>query len=303
MPINSALARLLSKADVMLHDLPLEAFICEQHGLKAGPDYPLASVAASADGLQVGDAYWLRADPAHLVLQRDSFSLGEPFPLQVDEPQAQTVIAGLNRHFSSDGLVFSIGNSGAWYLRLNQPPLVHTALPAMAMGRNVYQFMPQGETAATWVSYLNEIQMLLHDHPVNIAREAAGDAAINSIWLSGGGVMPLIASAPNKAQLWVCNEPFYTGLANLAGIRVQALHAVADVIKAAGDVASVRMQLAAQQDMDVGFTLLWNALKTRAVEQLTLNLGYYDKTLAAVIRPIDTYKFWRKVKPVTGYLT
>jgi len=303
MPINTALARLLSKADITLHDLPLEALICEQHGLKAGLDYPLAPVAASADGLQVGDAYWLRADPAHLVLQRDSFSLGEPFPLQVEELQAQAVIADLNRHFGNDGLVFSIGNSGAWYLRLNQSPLVHTALPAKAMGRNVYQFMPQGEAAAKWVSYLNEIQMLLHDHAANMAREAVGDAAINSIWLSGGGVMPSISSVPNKAELWVCNEPFYIGLANLAGIRVQALHAVADVIQAAGDRASVRMQLPVQQDMDDSFKLLWNALRSRTIEQLTLNLGYYDKTLTAVIRPIDTYRFWRKVKPVIGYLT
>ena len=303
MPINTALARLLSKADVTLHDLPLEALICEQHSLKAGQDYPLAPVAASADGLQVGDAYWLRADPAHLILQRDSFSLGEPFPLQVEELQAQAVIADLNRHFSNDGLVFSIGNSGAWYLRLNQPPLVHTALPAMAMSRNVYQFMPQGEAAATWVSYLNEIQMLLHDHPANMAREAVGDAAINSIWLSGGGVMPSIASFPNKVELWICNEPFYIGLANLAGIRVKALHAVADVIQPAGDRANVRMQLAVQHNMDDSFQLLWNALRSRTIEQLTLNLGYYDKTLTAVIRPIDTYKFWRRVRPVTGYTT
>jgi len=303
MPVNGALARLLSRADVTLHDLSLEALICEQYGLQAGPDYPLAPVAACADGLQAGDAYWLRADPAHLVLQRDSFSLGEPFPLQVEASQAQAVIAGLNRHFSSDGLTFSIGNSGAWYLRLNQPPLVSTALPAMAMGRNVFQFMPQGESAATWGSYLNEIQMLLHDHPANSERETAGDAAINSIWLSGGGVLPSLPSVPNKPGLWFCSGPFYTGLANLAGIRVQALQSIAEVIAAAGVEASVRMQLPAQQDMDDGFRLLWNALRTRAIEQLTLNLGYYDKTLAAVIRPIDTYKFWRKVKPVTGYLT
>ena len=33
----------------------------------------------------------------------------------------------------------------------------------------------------------NEIQMHLHEHPLNLARESAGLAAVNSVWLSGCG--------------------------------------------------------------------------------------------------------------------
>ena len=37
---------------------------------------------------------------------------------------------------------------------------------------------------------LNELQMLLHAHPVNQAREARGELSVNSLWLWGGGHRP-----------------------------------------------------------------------------------------------------------------
>ncbi len=37
---------------------------------------------------------------------------------------------------------------------------------------------------------LNELQMLLHDHPVNAAREARGEPAVNSVWFWGAGRPP-----------------------------------------------------------------------------------------------------------------
>ena len=305
LPQNSALARLLSKAHIVQLGLPLEALVCEQHGLQPVPDYAIAPIAANADGLDVGDAYWLRADPVHLVLQRDSFSLSEPAPLLVKHDQAKLIVDSLNQHFSQDGLVFFIGNSGAWYLRLNQQPQIQTILPGVAVGRNVYQFMPQGAAAAVWVSYLNEVQMLLHDHPVNMARESVGEAAINSIWLSGGGFMPsALSSVQHDIDLIVANSPFYQGLATWSGVSYQvAAQSLADILQRVELQQHVRLQLSAQQLLDdTCFHVLWNALKTGNIQQLTVNLGYYEKTLVASIRPIDTYKFWRKNKPINTYL-
>lgn len=308
LPQNGALARLLSKAHIVQLDLPLEALVCEQHGLKPVPDYAIAPIAANADGLDAGEAYWLRADPVHLVLQRDSFSLSEPVPIYVAREQAEQVIASLNQHFSQDGLVFFIGNSGAWYLRLNQQPQIQTVLPGVATGRNIYQFMPQGAAAAAWVSYLNEVQMLLHEHPVNMARESAGEAAINSIWLSGGGFMPQpsLSVQPEVAEdLVVANSPFYHGLAKWSGMPYQvAAQSLANILQRAESRQHVRLQLSAQQLLDdTCFHVLWNALRARSIQQLTVNLGCYEKTLVATIRPIDTYKFWRKNKPINTYLT
>lgn len=304
LPADSALARLLSKAKVRQLDLPLEAIICAQHGLVPQPDYPVAPIAANADGLMVGDAYWLRADPVHLLLQRDSFSLSEPVPLKIERDHAESIIASLNQHFSRDGMTFCIGNSGAWYLRLKQMPEIQTTLPSVAMDRNIYQFMPQGAAASVWVSYLNEIQMLLHEHPVNIQRESRHQAAINSVWLSGGGFMPHPLSAENSIDVFVASSPLYHGLAQWSGLAIQPVEkSLLKQLQHIGAYSHTRLELPGQHlSDDISFGVLRDALSTKRITQLTLNLGCYEKTLVATIRPMDTYKFWRKSKPIGTYL-
>lgn len=304
LPADSALARLISRAEVRQLDMPLEAVICAQHGLLETPDYPIAAIAANADGLTVDDAYWLRADPVHLLLQRDSFSLSEPAPLQVAREHAELIIASLNQHFSQDGMTFCIGNSGAWYLRLKQRPEIQTTLPSVAMDRNIYQFMPQGAAASAWVSYLNEIQMLLHDHPVNIQRESKHQAAVNSVWLSGGGFMPQTITAESGIDLFVANSPLYHGLAQWSGLSVRPVEEPLPKILQHIDVhLHARLELPGQHlSDDINFAVLWDALRARKIEQLTLNLGCYETTLVATIRPVETYKFWRRSKPVAIYL-
>ncbi len=301
---DSALARLLSKAKIRLLDLPLEAVVAIQHGLVAKPDYPIAPIAANADGLFVGDYYWLRADPVHLLLQRDSFSLSEPVPLQVLRDHSEEMVASLNQHFAQDGMVFMVGHSGAWYLRLNRLPEIKTSLPGVALDRNIYSFMPQGAEASVWLSYLNEVQMLLHDHPVNMQREFHHEAAINSVWLSGGGVMPRPVPPHSEVDLLVANSPFYHGLAKWAGLAIQpAQQSLSKFLQQMNGHESVRLELPGQHLADeLSFQVLWDALRSRRFSELTLNLGCYDKTLVAVIKPFDTYKFWRSRKAIGSYL-
>jgi hypothetical protein len=50
--------------------------------------------------------------------------------------------------------------------------------------------LPAGRAAGTWRRWQSEIQMLLHEHPVNVERERAGRSPVNSVWLWGGGVRP-----------------------------------------------------------------------------------------------------------------
>jgi hypothetical protein len=47
-----------------------------------------------------------------------------------------------------------------------------------------------------WRQTLNEAQMQLHTHPINQAREAAGQLTVNSVWPWGGGEpLPTVSSA------------------------------------------------------------------------------------------------------------
>lgn len=299
---NAALMYLLSKAKITQVNMPLEALICEQFGLplcsEIQPDYPIAAIAAAADGLDVSDAFWLRADPVNLVLQRDCFSLGEPIPLPVEITDAGNIIVSLNQHFSQDDLSFYIGNSGACYLRSGQALRIKTTLPSVAAGKNIHPFMPQGVAGGKWLSVLNEIQMLLHEHPVNIAREEKGELAVNSLWLSGGGQMEQSKSLKNNADLIAANSPFYQGLAKWSSIRYQNLPA--DLHGLLSDEnQQVRLQLTEIQN---SFELLLTALKSKIIKRLTLNVGFYERTLIAEITPLDLYKFWRNNKPMLNLI-
>ena len=66
-----------------------------------------------------------------------------------------------------------------------------------------------------WHQVLNEIQMLLHAHPVNVAREARAELAINSLWCSGGGTLPTVRTA---FQSVIGSSALARGLAKIARI-------------------------------------------------------------------------------------
>ena len=304
---TSALSRLLAKAKVAQLSVPLEALICQQFGLNEKSDLPIAAISAAADGLAVGDNYWLRAEPVHFVMQRDCFSLSEPAPVFVNSAHAMLMVASLNAHFAQDGLVFCIGKSGAWYLRADKVAQITTTLPSVAMDKNVHHFMPQGVDSAKWKSILNEVQMLLHDHPANEARESSGELVVNSVWLSGGGVMPSSKVLQHDVDLIIANDVLNQGLAAWANISCQPVAASLDKILQS-KAQHVRLALPQSNHSQTNgldetwFTPLFASLKNKQIEQLTLNLGFYEKCLVVVIKPLDIYKFWRKPKPIMQYL-
>lgn len=303
LPAGSALAALLAKAKLKKLQLPLEALVCEQHGLKATPDYPVAAVAAKADGLEVTDAYWLRADPVHLLLQRDSFSLSEPVPLSVANPDAQSILASLNQHFANDGFKFLVGQSGAWYLRLETPPEIQTTLPSIAVDKNIYAYLPQGKASGQWRSYLNELQMLLFQHPVNHAREAAHAPVINSLWFSGGGLMPWLVALQEAVDLYVSDRPFYQGLSELARVSNTSVNHFLQSLPHYADRQCIRWDMVASHLADDAlFWMLMEKLKSGFITQLVVNLGCYDHTVVATLNRFDVYMFWRRKKAIRSYL-
>ena len=138
-------------------------------------------------GNNIDGAYWLYAVPVHLVLQRDSFTLAAPAPLPLESGEIDALTASLNKHFEADRMQF-FWHENQWFLRLENNPNIVTTAPEAAINKDVSKFLPTGEVAIKWASFSNEIQMLLFEHPVNIAREAKGLPAINSIWCYGGGM-------------------------------------------------------------------------------------------------------------------
>lgn len=88
-------------------------------------------------------------------------------------------------------------------------------------GKDINHHLPTGKDAKPWHAALNEIQMLLHEHPVNEAREARGEPPVNSVWLWGMGKLPEEAEATYRGV--TADDPVALGLAKVAGLRHRAL--------------------------------------------------------------------------------
>jgi len=297
------LAYLLSRAQRSVIAQPLYSTICEEFNLEASPDYPVAAISATADHLAVGNAYWFRAAPVHLTLQRDAFSLDEEVPLNVNVEHAQALLETLNQHFKEDGLQFLLGVSGAWYLKvtglLEHYLPVKTHFPQMAVGKNIHVWMPQGQAAQKWRSILNELQMVLFEHSVNQARESVGALAVNSVWISGGGFMPSPSTQQLKDLMFLSNNPFYAGLAQYLHAKSSALpDNFAELTQK--NSSNMRMYLPVEKTQNV-ISALIKGLKEKKISSLTVNIGFYDQTLVANIKPHDLYKFWIKTKTLSHY--
>lgn len=132
------------------------------------------------------NAFWMFALPVHLILQRDTFSLAEPAPLLLEKSESDALTLMLNMHFESQGYTF-FWHENNWLLRLDSNPQIDSKAPQLVVNKDIRAFLPTGAGAKNWASFINEVQMLLFEHPVNIAREIAKKPVVNSVWCYGLG--------------------------------------------------------------------------------------------------------------------
>ncbi len=208
----------------------MESWLCERFGIPSQPgypsSYPIAPLGLLAEGIAPEGAAWIRSDPVFLTVERDQLILAEASSLPVDAQEAQALIATLNQHFSEDGLEFVAASPKSWYLRLSRLPAIATRSLHEVAGQNIHAYLPTGADARQFRSLLNEAQMLLFGHPVNLAREQRGLPPVNSIWLWGEGILPQTAMK-NFDHIWSADS-LATGLSLLSGAVSHPLPAGAD---------------------------------------------------------------------------
>ena len=132
---------------------------------------------------------WAVAQPVHFAAGMDHLRLAPLADAVPTVAEAAQLTASLNDHFVDDGLEFGGLVDGAWPVRCRTPFQCSTCDPATAVGRNVHDFLPAGAEGARVRSLMNEIQMLLHEHPVNQRRAARRALPINGLWLWGFGAV------------------------------------------------------------------------------------------------------------------
>lgn len=193
---------------------PFEAVLTDCFGIAASPFGPLRLLGEGSDEAheKARAGHWLCADPVHLRFHHERIILADAGAFDLADDEAQGIVDSLNAEFSDIGR-FHVASARRWYLRLNVA-VDHPVAPISAVaGRRV-----DGElsgSALPLARWLNEMQMFLHGHPVNERRQAAGQPAINSLWLWGGGTLPA-AAAPAFSTVFSDN-PLAAGLARATG--------------------------------------------------------------------------------------
>ena len=182
----------------------------------ADHDLPVASVTYLADTGRSPEGACLRADPVHLMPDRDQLVLLDSASLNLQAAETQRLIAELNAVYAGDGWRFEAPDPQRWYLHLPETPRLRTQPLAEVSGQPIGRRLPGGEQGKAWHGIMNEIQMLLHTSDVNRQRESKGQLSVSSLWFWGGGGVPSPA-----ARCWEqvrSNEPIAAGLARLSGV-------------------------------------------------------------------------------------
>lgn len=219
-PAAPALEWLLARAEIGAAPQSPDAVLFQLFGLPipAEADLPVAAVTRLADGGEVDDGWWLRADPVHLRPDQRGVFLVDARVLAIEPVEALALVEAFNQTFAADGLRIEPLRFDRWYLRLPSDPDLCNYPLLDAIGRDINPLLPYGPAGRRWHALLTEVQMLFHHHPVNRAREERNQPSINSVWFWGGGVLPTGARAP-AAGLYA-NDPLTRGLVRLANAAV-----------------------------------------------------------------------------------
>ncbi len=298
-----------------------EAWLCQAFEVQRQQDWPIAPLTLALDGGDPGNAYWLRADPVHLRLHRDQLLLADCGTFGISQLEADQYVSALNRHFARDGLEFIAPHAARWYLRLGHRPEIATGALSEVIGTNVNAHLPAGKDALRWNTLSNEIQMLLHQHPLNEAREATGAMTVNSVWLWGGGTRPAVPGRHFSA-VW-SDEALACALAANADLHTAPLPAdpghwlhsldsslpanahplivLSQLAGAAqyGDIARWREEVSALNRDWVGPLL--EALRRRHFSRVVLVVPGNRSCERFEFSPADLLRFWRPAKPLSAY--
>jgi hypothetical protein len=184
------------------------ALTCIALGIAKQHDWPVAPYLAFATALDAGARYWLCAEPATFEVGRGDVRLAGTVG-DLERSEASSLLSTLNAHFVADGLRFDAPDPAHWLIGAGTLQSMTTLSPEQVIGKPLLGHLAEGADAARWRNWQNEIQMLLFEHPVNVEREAAGRAVVNSVWLWGGGARvatthPQIATL--HADAWMLRE-------------------------------------------------------------------------------------------------
>jgi hypothetical protein len=288
--------------------LPHEAWLGHELGLAPAPSSPdacapFAAAAMRGFGLDPAEGVWFLVHPVHMQVSRNHLLLADPRQLTLMDAESRALFDAATPYFDEVGKPLLYGDAHTWFVRADDWAGLRTASPDAAAGQNLHAWMPEGACALATRKLQNEVQMLWHDHPVNLVREEKGLVPVNSFWLWGDA--PAAAPQP-QAALFVADVPSWLGaLAEPARRAVAAADVtgpgegnalvVLGALTSAGLGSDWSLWLMHMQQIErEWFAPLLAALKDGRVKRVTLVLSHRDAFAQFSSTRSAQRKFWRK---------
>ena len=192
-------------------------------GIEPDKLLPVAALTHVSDRKQTADDdyFWLRSDPvtlwadmAQVFMTSHGFADLNPFERNEIENCIRSVLM-------EEGIDLHADHPERWCIALNDPLDFEFTSLDEALGMDLADALPQHPEARFWRRILNEIQVALHNCPVNVRRRQSGKQEINSVWFWGGGFIP--EAAPHDLIDTVySNNPVTRGLAIINDCRLKS---------------------------------------------------------------------------------
>ncbi len=282
------------------------AWVCRRMGFPASARIPVAAIAryarSPAAAAPAGGQWWL-AQCVHLEAGIDRVYLSAPSP-ELSDGEWRELERGFNDSFTAAGFRLLDGAGARAYAWSASELEADTIDPARVLGSDLLRAMPTGPGASVLKQLMTEIQMWLHDHPVNIAREERGAATVNALWIWGGG--RCVGRKPSKAPLptlW-SDDAFLCGLWRISGAADERLPRSLDAIDLAQHDAMIVSLASAPVTGETPGRALMNlegawfapaiaALRRRQVSHLQIHIN--DRLF--VCSRSDLWRWWRARRP------
>ena len=189
----------------------------------AGTDWSVAALTALVDlEADEGSGFRLRADPVHLRADIDDLVLFDASDIDLSPDDAEALARTVNEALGPGGPCIDAAHPHRWYVAPDAPARIATTPLSRAAGARVSEALPRGPDAARWHRWMNEVQMALHECPINVERERRGAVPVNSVWVWGAGSLPPAGDAPAPfVRVWT-DDALLRGLARHSGVEAGA---------------------------------------------------------------------------------
>jgi hypothetical protein len=256
---------------------------------------PAGPALAARHGQPIGAGSWCVAQPVHLAAGLDHLRLA---PLHTGVPSVDEAAAlgeTVSAHFGGDPRVAGFFD-GQWLLQFRDTIECWTEPPDAVAGHDVHDSMPAGRDGARVRSLMNEIQMLLHEHTVNLERERMHGHPINALWLWGFGTHAPATCSPTGWTLR-SDDPWLNALWRQPATRSDAEFTDNTLI------ASIQPPLpepaAALASVDAGLlSRLASQVRAGRIGRLDLLAGDVTLELDGLAR----WRIWRRPVPMARWL-